>query len=110
MDTITTRNGATLSLQITIDDDTADTAILIVKSTVNSASYLIYETATFTDGVADIVVSAADTNIAPGTYIYQITVTYSGGVIEKYPDTENCDGDCDLPEFIVCDSLELGVS
>lgn len=110
MDTITIRNGASLSLQVNTDDDEAQSVAIIVKDTVNAASYLIFETANFTANVANLEISAAQTNITPGDYIYQLTVTNSDGTIEKYPDVANCDGDCDFPEFIVCDSLDLGVS
>lgn len=110
MDTLTVRNGATLPLSVTIDDDTADSVTIIVKEAVNDSSYLITETANFVSGTADLTISAAQTNIEPGDYIYQLTVNYSNGAVEKYPDIANCDGDCEFPEFIVCDSLDLGVS
>lgn len=110
MDTITIRNGESLSLQVNTDDTEAESVAILVKDTVNAASYLIYETATFTDKIANIEISASETNITPGDYIYQLTITNSDGTIEKYPDVSNCDGDCDFPAFIICDSLDLGVS
>lgn len=104
--TISVLNGATLDFEF--DDTTdAETVSIIVKGNVSDASPQLYETATFTEGVANM---SFPVDIPAGTYIYQFTVIYTGGEVKKYPSGADCDGECEFPSFIVCSSLDPGVS
>lgn len=104
--TISVLRGATLDFQF--DDTTAaQTVAIIVKANVSDASPLLYETENFVSGVANL---SFPVDIAAGTYIYQFTVNYTGGEVKKYPSGSDCDGECIFPSFIVCSSLDPGVS
>ena len=109
----TIRQGETLPLTIedTQDIPTAQTATIIVKLTVDDLVPTINKTAPFANGAADLTLAASDTGIPDGTYIYQITVVHSDGVIEKYPDADDCeDNECDFPTLTICKALDPGVS
>ena len=93
------RRGETLQIPIEADDESAVSVRFLV--TKNGVSY-IDETEDFVDGKATI--STDDTYIPIGDYEFSYTMTYSDGVIDILPDTDDCDGDCELPVFTVCKS------
>lgn len=107
---LSVRQGETLPLTVDIDDIAAVSVSIIVKEDPTDASSTIYESAAFSNQIADLTIESSQTGVPVGEYIYQITVIYSDGSVEKYPDTTNCDDDCQLPQFIVCEALDPGVS
>lgn len=109
MDKLTVRKGATLPLVLTMDDEDAVTAKLIVKEAVADVTPAITVEANFVDGEADLTIPATganSTDIDVGTYLYQITVTFEDGSIEKYPEFEDCDDDDDFPNLEILSSLD----
>lgn len=107
---ITIRQGETLEITITADDDTADTVQLLVQDPADD-SIIINETESFTtvDGVTSAVIRTDDTNHTAGDYQYMLTITYTDGFIEKLPDA-NCDEECTLPTLRICEAITVGVS
>lgn len=108
--TLTVRQGATLPLTVEVDDATAVTVAITVKEDADDLTPIIYKIASFINGVADLTIDSDDTGVPEGTYLYQLTVTFSDGTIEKYPDPAFCGDSCTFPDFIVCESLDPGVS
>lgn len=104
------RRGATLNLEIT-DDEDAISVTLTVKESADATSIIIEETASFTDGIANITITDSDTlSLEEGEYVYQLLVEYENGT-EIYPEAGSCEDDeCELPAFIVCESLLGSVS
>jgi hypothetical protein len=112
MDQIKIRYGSSLNISITSDDEGATEATLYVG--IPGQPPIITKPATFTDGVAIIQLEGGiggDTEVPLGEYKYQINVEHSGGFLEKYPeadsDCEDCDEGADLPDFIVCEALDV---
>lgn len=105
MDTITIRQGETLELEITADDNSADTVQLTVAD--QDGNVIISEIESFmTIGNKRIAVIRTDNTSHPvGEYKYMLTIVYADGFIEKLPDNSSCDDDCELPEFVICESL-----
>lgn len=108
--TLKVRQGATLPLPIEIDDASAQTVAITVKATANDLTPIIYNIANFVALVADLTIDSDDTGVPEGDYVYQLTVVFSDGTIEKYPDPALCGDSCTFPDFIVCESLDPGVS
>lgn len=105
MNNLRVRWGATLQLQLTVDEDGAETAKLILRESGANVNAL-EKTVNFVDGVADLTLSEEDTQLDIGTYEYMIIVTYDDGTVEKYPDPVDCSGDCELPVIEICESLD----
>lgn len=106
---ITIRQGETLQIPI-VDDDTS--AVSVQFQVVQDGVIYIDETENFVivDNQAQATIETNDTNLDTGVYHYMFTVTYSDGVVKKLPSPdEGCNGDCELPDFIVCagDLLEV---
>ena len=95
------RRGETLELTFKADDATALTVQL--KAVKDGVVYFD-ETEPFVDSIA--VIRTNDTNVAVGEYPFTLKVVYEDGFIEILPDAEDCDGDCELPSIIVCESTE----
>lgn len=108
--TLKVRQGATLPLSVEVDDAAAETVAITVKTTADDLTPVIYKIASFLNQVADLTIDSEDTGVPEGNYIYQLTVVYSDGTIEKYPDPALCGDQCSFPDFIVCESLDPGVS
>lgn len=103
------RQGETLQIPVVSDDTSAASVQLQVAQ--NGTVY-INEIETFTvndDGKAEATIRTDDTSLPTGDYEYMLTVIYQDGSIDKLPDPDECDGDCRLPKFIVCEG-EFGVS
>lgn len=101
---------ATLPLIVEDDDATALTARIVVKQSADAASTVLDKIASFSDGQADLTLTPGETNIPEGDYVYELIIAYSDGLVNKYPDPAKCEDDCELPAFVVCPSLEGGVS
>lgn len=108
--TLKVRQGATLPLTVEVDDAAAVSVAITVKETADDLTPLIYKSANFVALVADLTIDSDDTGVPEGDYIYQLTVVFSDGIIEKYPDPALCGDQCSFPDFIVCESLDPGVS
>lgn len=109
----TIRQGATLPLSVTVDDSTAQGATIVLKTSTDAATISLQKTASFTgidERTADLTLSDSETLLPVGEYVYQISISYSDGVVEKYPDTEGCDGECEFPTITICAALDVGVS
>lgn len=100
MDKLSVRWGATLPLLLTNDEEGADTATITISL---DDSIVLDKTINFDGLEADLTLTAEEMEIDPAEYNYMITIVYDDGVIEKYPDTENCT-DCELPILEVCDT------
>lgn len=99
MDKLSVRRGATLPITLTLDDDNALQAELVVKQSVEDVEPTFVITDDVVDGVANLTISSENSDIEPGVYLYQVTITYSNGYIEKYPETLYCDEDDDISGF-----------
>ncbi len=106
------RQGETLSLVWEDESPTAETATIIVKSSLEAATASITRTASLVDGAADLTLNAGLINRSEGEYIYQVTVHHTDGVVEKYPEPDNCEDDeeCRFPLLTICSALDQGVS
>lgn len=108
---ITIRQGETLQIPVTINDNSASTVRFVVADSEGAIILDITENFTVTENKATATISTDDTLIETGTYPYQLVVTYSDGVVDILPDPNECSGeDCELPNLIVCESLLYGVS
>lgn len=105
-DEIKIRRGETFETSVQIEDSHALTAQFIVSKVGEPA--VIDVTADFEviDGVYTALISTPDTDIEEGTYKWMLTIEYDDGVIEKMPTPDCCDDECDLPDFIICETLE----
>lgn len=111
MDNLQIRQGENLPLTITSDDVTADTIRFLAKKENEVAIIDEQESFTTVDGKRVAIFDITDTNKTPGTYRYMLTITYLDGSVKKLPDASNCEeGDCDFPELIICEALDLEVS
>ena len=106
---ISIRQGETLSLAVTIDDDSAQTLQLLVED--SDGNIVINESTSFAtvDGVTSATIQTNNTDLDIGDYSYMFVVTYSDDVIEKLPNVAECD-DCDLPKLTICKSINPAVS
>jgi hypothetical protein len=103
--------GETLELMFDSgDEDNSGTVTLTVKESADSAEVILTQSASMIDGVADLTVAAGGTDVDAGEYVYQIAAFYDDGIVEKYPDSNCDDNECVLPEFIVCEALDVGIS
>lgn len=103
---ITLRQGETLQIPVEADDLSAQT---VQFQAVKDGIIFIDETESFVDGKATIFTN--DTLLEIGEYQYMLTITYSDGVIDKLPDPSAClNGDCELPQLIICQGVFPGVS
>src|SRR5690606_28261020 len=100
------RQGETLVLTIEIDDETADTARLLVSD--EDDNVVIDEVGSFQDVDGDwrVEIISNDTNHPVGDYSYMIEVEFSDGTKRFYPEAvEDCEDDeCDLPTLTICES------
>lgn len=108
--TITIRRGSKLDLEIELNDAQAVSARFIVRETATSGVDIISQEVAVTNGVATFNISSSETDIEVADYVYQINVYDSAGDYDVYPDSSDCDDDCDLPVFTVCEAFTDGVS
>lgn len=109
LDNISLRQGATLQLPIICDDVTAvDVRFKAFKE--NTIYIDELENFATVDGKRQATIFTNDTNIPIDSYDYMLIINYSDGVIDKLPDPDECDGDCEFPQLIICDGGPDGVS
>ena len=102
-DPIRVRQGAQLNLQITQGDATSESATLILRN--QETLELIETTAIYEDGVANIMLDGTDTATI-GIYDYQVNENFTDADPIKYPDPNDCDGDCIFPTIEICEALD----
>lgn len=102
------RQGETFQLPIENDDLSATTVQFVAW---NDDGRIIDEIENFIiTGDKTVATISKVVNDPLGTYNYLIIVTYSDGNIDKLPDPDECDGDCELPELIICEAEPILVS
>lgn len=94
----TIQQGETLRLLVTVDEEGADSAELVVT---DGTTDLITNTVSFVGLEADLTTN--DTIIPVGSYDYYIRVTWDDGTSDIIPDVTDCDGDCEFPQLIICE-------
>lgn len=102
-DNMQIRQGARLNFTIYQADPGSVSATFIAVFGAN----IITDTVAYTNGEADFQFDSPDTDVV-GTYEYQINENFATGSPDIYPNTNDCDGDCDLPTLEICESLEAG--
>lgn len=111
MHDLSIRRGETLAFTVQADDLTATTLQFIVSET--DGTVLINETENFAtvDGDRVASIQTDDTDHEEGDYEFMFVITYSDGVIQKFPQPEDCeDDDCELPVLSICKALDAGLS
>lgn len=101
---ITVLWGESEDIMIMVTDTTAVTIEMIIKMA--DADAISLKTANFVDGVAQIELSPTDTKLDIGEYDYQMNITYSDGKIDKLSNFD-CNGECVMPKFTVCEALDM---
>lgn len=102
------RQGETLTIAVTAQDETAQTLDLVIADSNNNV--VIHETTSFstTNGVRGAEISTNDTDLDLGDYQYMLQITYEDGTIQKLPDADNCESaDCELPTLTICKALDV---
>lgn len=97
------RSGARLSFSVEQADESSVSATFIAQN--DDAT--ISDTVAYVDGVANFTFGSPDTDTV-GVYEYQINENFASGSPDIYPNTDDCDGDCDLPTLEICESLSVG--
>jgi hypothetical protein len=105
MNNLSVRWGATLPITLTIDEEGADTATLVIAEMDNGA-IVLEKTAAFDGLIADLTLTAEDTQLPTDEYEYMITVVYADGTVEKYPDVAGCT-ECEFPTIEICEALDM---
>lgn len=100
------REGETFEVTLTDTDVTADTVTITIT---NDIGHITQETASYSlvDDVPTATIQVTDPTLVEGEYEYMYTVTYTDGVVRKFPDISECDGDCNLPKFVVCEANDI---
>lgn len=100
------RDGETFEVTLTDTDLEASTAVMTVSD--DTGIIIHQETGTYAtvDGkrVATI---AFEADFPVDTYYYMYTVNYTLPRNRKFPNTDECKGECELPKFIVCDANDI---
>lgn len=109
-DNITIRQGETLELYVQIDDPQAHLVKLLVAKP--DLPPIITEIAYFTtlNGVRSAMITSDNTDHPIGDYEYMFVIIYTDDVVEKLPDSDCCDDECDLPTFTICKTIDEVVS
>lgn len=96
------RSGARLTFTVQRASDDAVSATFIAQS----GTTIITDTVPYdSEGVAEFQFDSPDTDTV-GTYDYQVNENFTEGSPDIYPNTDGCDGDCDFPQLVICESLE----
>lgn len=98
MNDITIGQGETIRQTVTVEDEGAVTATFVAT---DGTTNVIEEAVAFTGLTADI--STTDTVIPVGSYDYYIKIEWDDATVDYLPDFSDCDGDCDLPQLIICE-------
>lgn len=98
------RAGARLTFTVQRASDDAVSATFI--AVLDTPETIITDTVAYdSEGLAVFEFDSPDTDIV-GTYEYQVNENFEEGSPDIYPSLDGCDGDCDLPNLIICESLE----
>lgn len=100
---IRVRQGAQLNLRVTQGDPTSSSATVILRH--QDTQDLITQTAAFVGGVAEVSFGAVHTAVV-GVYDYQVNENFGSSDPLKYPDPNDCDGECEFPTVTICESLD----
>lgn len=104
MDNMTVRQNGKLTFTVNRADDDAVSATFIMQLD----DLIVTETVAYdSDGLA--LFDIDDTSVV-GVYQYQINENFESGNPDIYPNLDDCDGDCDLPEVEICESLPISGS
>lgn len=100
---LTIRQGARLTFTVQRASSDAISATFIAQLD----DIVITDTVAYdADGIAAFQFDSPDTDY-PGTYDYQVNENFSTGSPDIYPSTDGCfDDDCELPQLIICESLD----
>lgn len=90
--------GESIRELVTVDEEGALTAEFVAT---DGTTNLIEASANF-DGLSAYI-TTNDTVIPPGSYDYYYRITWDDGSVDILPDTSSCEGDCELPQLIVCE-------
>lgn len=93
-------HGASLNFVVVQSERTSVSITVVIKSKTDGSVQEFTET--FVDGKASFAISTLDV----GKYEYQINENYDSGAPDKFPNNDNCDGDCTFPEIIICAALD----
>lgn len=106
MESIEIRQYGRLSFDVQRADDTAVSATFIFSNDTKTVEDTI---AYDSNGTAHFEFGSPDTDVA-GEYEFQVNENFESGSPDIYPNVDNCDGDCDLPTLVICESLSAGGS
>lgn len=90
--------GETIRDTITVEEEGAVTATFVAT---DGESNVIEEIVNFDGLTAEVVV--LDTVKPPGTYDYYYKITWDDDSVDYIPDFSNCQGECELPQLIICE-------
>lgn len=110
MDTLKIRQGETLSIKIESEDESAVTARFISRKENETPVIDVVASFAAVDGKWVAMIETTDTNKPVGDYLYSVVLTFLDDTIDKLPDPDECEGDCDFPTLTICEALDLGVS
>lgn len=104
MNDITIGQGETIRQTVTVHDQGAVTATFIATDGTTNVVEEAVAFGAFTEedgATADI--STTDTIIPVGSYDYYIKIDWDDSSVDYLPDFSDCDGECDLPQLIICE-------
>lgn len=99
------KKGSRLDLQVVAQDTTSVSATIILRSQVEGSSPVEF-TENFVNLIADFVNVEAISDLDVGFYDVQINENYATGQPDKYPNSDDCDGDCTFLVLQICESLD----
>jgi len=106
LEQMTVRAGGKLNFTVQRADVSAVSATFIMqKDLITIDSTIVYDS----EGIAAFVIESPDTDVL-GEYKYQINENFATGSPDIYPNFDECDGDCDLPIVVICESLTVSGS
>lgn len=95
--------GSRFDFQVTTDEEDAVSITLALKDADDNNFEF---TEPVVDGVADFQDSDV-TDLAAAEYEYQIYENYATGNPTIFPDTDKCEGECELPTITICEAIEV---
>lgn len=90
--------GETIRDTITVKEEGAVNATFIAT---DGTTNVIEEVVAFDGLTAEVVV--LDTAITPGTYDYYYKIDWDDDSVDYIPDFSQCNGECVLPQLIICE-------
>lgn len=100
------REGETFEVTLTDTDLDAQNAVMTVSD--ENGIIMHQETASYaTVDDKRVATISFEADFAIGTYFYMYTVNYTSPRNRKFPNVDKCQGNCPLPNFIVCDANDV---